>query len=521
MAVQAAEGESRLMRSGIIVSGMTFLSRILGLARDVVLAYFFGASANADAFFLAFKIPNFFRRMFAEGAFSQAFVPVLAEAKRSGKEAVEDLIHYVSGALGCVLFGITVLGVLGSAYLVMLFGFGYVIQEDDAQLQLAGQLLKFTFPYLALISLTAFAGSILNAYGKFAVPAFTPVILNLCLIAGAFLGQEYLDLPIEGLAISVLVAGLLQLGFQLPSLAKLGLVPIPKLNVRHPRVKQVFVLMLPALFGASVSQLNLLIDTMLATLLVKGSISWLYYADRLLELPLALIGIALATVILPSLSADAAEEDMAAFSSKLDWGLRWVAILGVPASVALLVLAEPLITTIFYRGAMTALDVSMAALALQAYAAGLLGHMFVKILAPGFFARQDMKSPVEIGIVALVSNMILNALLIVWLGHIGLALATSASAFVNAFLLWRRLRKNEVYRPLSGWPKLVLQIAVATVVMVLGIEFVVPATDQWLSADVSVKAAWLLSLSLGGAMLYGIVMLLLGVRPAQLRNVDQ
>ena len=211
---------------------------------------------------------------------------------------------------------------------------------------------------------------------------------------------------------------------------------------------------------------------------------------------------------------------MAAFSSKIDWGLRWVAILGVPASVALVVLAEPLITTIFYRGAMTALDVSMAALALQAYAAGLLGHMFVKILAPGFFARQDMKSPVEIGIVALVSNMILNALLIVWLGHIGLALATSASAFINAFLLWRRLRRDEVYRPLSGWSKLALQIAVATVVMVLGIEFLVPATDQWLSADVSVKAAWLLSLSLGGAMLYGIVMLLLGVRPAQLRNVN-
>ena len=223
MAVQAAEGESRLMRSGIIVSGMTFLSRILGLARDVVLAYFLGASANADAFFLAFKIPNFFRRMFAEGAFSQAFVPVLAEAKRSGTEAVQDLIQYVSGALGCVLLGVTVVGVLGSAYLVMLFGFGYVIQEDDAQLQLAGHLLKFTFPYLALISLTAFAGSILNAFGKFAVPAFTPVILNVCLIAGAFLGQEYLDLPVEGLAISVLVAGLLQLGFQLPSLARLGL----------------------------------------------------------------------------------------------------------------------------------------------------------------------------------------------------------------------------------------------------------------------------------------------------------
>ena len=260
--------------------------------------------------------------------------------------------------------------------------------------------------------------------------------------------------------------------------------------------------MLPALFGASVSQLNLLMDTMLATFLVKGSISWLYYADRLLELPLALIGIALATVILPSLSADAAEGDMAAFSSKLDWGLRWIAILGVPASVALLVLAEPLITTIFYRGAMTALDVSMAAL-------------------PGFFARQDMKSPVEIGIVALVSNMILNALLILWLGHIGLALATSASAFINAFLLWRRLKIEGVYRSLGDWPKLALKIAIATIVMLLGIEFMVPGIDQWLLAEVSLKAAWLLGLSLGGATLYGIVMLLLGVRPRQLRNVEQ
>ena len=411
------------------------------------------------------KSPTFFEECL-QRAPSQAFVPVLAEAKRSGKEAVQDLIHYVSGAPGCAFWhhgswGAR-FGLPGHALWLWLCHSG-----GRRAIAASGAIAQIHLPYLALISLTAFAGSILNAYGKFAVPAFTPVILNLCLIAGAFLGQEYLDLPVEGLAISVLVAGLLQLGFQLPSLARLGLVPIPKLNVRHPRVKQVFVLMLPALFGASVSQLNLLIDTMLATFLVKGSISWLYYADRLLELPLALIGIALATVILPSLSADAAEEDMAAFSSKIDWGLRWVAILGVPASVALVVLAEPLITTIFYRGAMTALDVSMAALALQAYAAGLLGHMFVKILAPGFFARQDMKSPVEIGIVALVSNMILNALLIVWLGHIGLALATSASAFINAFLLWRRLRKDEVYRPLSGWSKLALQIALATVVMAL------------------------------------------------------
>ena len=511
------ERGQRLARSGMVVSAMTFLSRILGLVRDVVVAFFFGASASADAFFLAFKIPNFFRRLFAEGAFSQAFVPVMAQTKQEGHGAIRELIDFTSGALGFILLLVTILGVLGSSYLIMLFGFGYVIRDDSGQLLLAGELLRFTFPYLALISLTAFAGSILNAFGRFAVPAFTPVILNLCLIAGAFYSQQYMDLPVQGLAVSVLLAGVFQLVFQLPALARLGLIPRPRLNFKHPKVVQVLTLMLPAVFGASISQLNLLLDTMLATFLVKGSIAWLYYADRLLELPLAMIGIALATVILPALSSDVAAGDGNAFSRKLDWGLRWIAIFGFPAAAALVVLAEPLIVTIFYRGAMTAMDVSMSSLALKAYAAGLLGHMAVKILAPGFFARQDMKTPVQIGVIALLSNMVLNLAFILWLGHIGLALATSASAFINAFLLWKHLREHGIYQPQAGWLMFLAKITTATSVMVFGLLSIAPEVDGWLAVGIFEKATWLIGLCFSGAMTYFLLLWGMGFRAADLR----
>ena len=327
---------------------MTFLSRILGLVRDVVIAFFFGASAGADAFFLAFKIPNFFRRLFAEGAFSQAFVPVLSEYKqRQNTSDLKDLIDHLAGALSLLLFIFVVLGVVFSGGVITIFAFGYVLNGNSMQLALAGSLLSITFPYLALISLTAFAGSILNTFGRFAVPAVTPVLLNICLIVSAVWLSPYFDLPVFALAWGVFIAGWLQLLFQWPSLARLGLVPRPRINFSHPGVKRVGVLMLPALLGVSVGQINLLLDTMLATFLQMGSISWLYYSDRLLELPLALFGIAIATVILPALSRDFSASEPGHFSAKLDWGIRMVLLFGLPATVALVLLVDQMIATIF------------------------------------------------------------------------------------------------------------------------------------------------------------------------------
>ncbi len=509
----------KLLRSGIVVSAMTFLSRVLGLVRDVVVAYFFGASASADAFFLAFKIPNFFRRLFAEGAFSQAFVPVLSEYKtRQDTSALKDLIDHLAGALGLVLTIFVLLGVVFSGAVITLFAFGYVVREDNAQLALAGALLQITFPYLGLISLTAFAGSILNTFGRFAVPSFTPVLLNVSLIASAVWLRPYFDLPVYALAWGVFTAGWLQLLFQWPALAQIGLVPRPKLNFSHPGVKRVGVLMLPALLGVSVSQINLLLDTVLATFLQKGSISWLYYSDRLLELPLALFGIAIATVILPALSADYAKSDEDRFAAKLDWAIRLVLLFGLPASIALVILADVLIATIFYHGAMTQFDLVMAGLSLKAYAAGLTAHMMVKVLAPGFFARQDMKTPVKIGIIALVTNMVFNLVLIGFLGHIGLALATSISAFVNAFLLWRALSMSSIYRPGAQWLKFIVRIGLALVLMQGLLLMIVPSLDQWLSYALKDQILALVGLCAAGSALYLITLWLLGLRVSDFRD---
>ena len=405
-----AQVSRSLLKSSGLVGLLTMLSRIFGLIRDMIVAQYFGASASADAFFVAFKIPNFFRRLFAEGAFSQAFIPVLSEYRNQKTEKeVRQLANSVAGVLGGILFVITFLAIMGAPWLTALFAPGFL--EDQSKYDLATDMLRITFPYLFLISLTAFAGSILNSYGYFAIPAFTPVLLNLVLISSAIWLTPLFETPIIGLAWGVFIAGAVQLFFQFPFLLKMGLLPRPRFDYKHEGVKRIFVLMVPALFGVSVSQINLLLDTVLASFLQTGSVSWLYYSDRLAELPLGIFGIAIATVILPSLSRQHASQSKQDFSNTIDWALRIVLLMGVPAAVALIVLAEPLVTVLFYYGELTQNDVFMSAMSLRAYALGLLAFMLIKVLAPGYFSRQDMKTPVKIGIWAMTANMLFNLIL--------------------------------------------------------------------------------------------------------------
>ena len=409
---------------------MTMLSRVLGLVRDMVIARYFGAGAGADAFFVAFKIPNFLRRLFAEGAFAQAFVPVLSSYRQQESiTEVRRLVNAVAGVLGLVLLGVTAVAMLGAPLLTAVFAPGFL--DDDLKFGLASDMLRITFPYLLLVSLTAFAGSILNSYDRFAVPAFTPVLLNLAMISAAIFLSPLMETPVIALAWGVFIAGALQLFFQLPFLMQLGLMPRPKVDYRHEGVRRIMKLMVPALFGVSVSQINLLLDTVLASFLQTGSVSWLYYSDRLSELPLGVFGIAIATVILPSLSRKHAAESADQFAATLDWAVRAVLLIGLPAALALALLAEPLIATLFHYGEVTDRDVTMAAQSLRAYSAGLLAFMLIKVLAPGYFARQDTKTPVKIGIIAMVANMAFNLALIFPLGTCGAGVGNFAVCVVE------------------------------------------------------------------------------------------
>ncbi|MCL6416193.1 murein biosynthesis integral membrane protein MurJ [Aestuariirhabdus sp. Z084] len=495
---------------------MTMLSRVLGLVRDVVIANYFGSKAEADAFFVAFKIPNFLRRLFAEGAFAQAFVPVLSEYRsQQGRPQVKELVDAVAGSLGGVLLTITGIGVVAAPLLIMLFAPGF--HDLPEKLNLAGEMLRITFPYLLLISLTAFCGSILNSYGRFAVPAFTPVLLNLSLIAATLFFSSMFDQPVMALAWGVFAAGVAQLLFQLPFLWRLGLLPRPRLRPQHEGVRRIMTLMLPALFGVSVSQINLLLDTVLASFLQTGSISWLYYSDRLSELPLGVFGIAIGTVILPSLSRRQAENQPQAFSKTLDWALRLVLLIGLPSAVALFVLAEPLIATIFHYGAMQDRDVLMASMSLRAYASGLLAFMMIKVLAPGYFARQDTKTPVKIAIKAMVANMVLNLILVWPLQHAGLALATSLSAFLSSALLFLGLRRAGVFELQPGWHLYGVRLLVANLAMVAVLLYLVADVQSWLSWGWWQRSVEMALLVAAGLLTYGGVLLLSGMRPRQFR----
>ena len=515
---QTGSASSGLLRSSAVVGVMTMLSRVLGLIRDVVVAGYFGASGASDAFFVAFKIPNFLRRLFAEGAFAQAFVPVLSEYRsQRDLSAVQFLVNRTAGSLGAVLLLVTVIGSVGSPVLAMLFAPGFYLSGSDS-FPLAADMLRITFPYLLLISLTAFAGAILNSYERFAVPAFTPVLLNLCLIGSAVYLSPHFDPPIMALAWGVLMAGTVQLLFQLPFLARLRLLPAPRMGWQDEGVQRILKLMLPALFGVSVAQINLLLDTVLASFLQTGSVSWLYYSDRLAELPLGVFGIAIATVILPSLSRKHAEQSGEQFAQMLDWAMRMVILIGLPAALALILLAEPLLTTLFHYGEMTDRDVTMAAMSLRAYGVGLLAFMLIKVLAPGYFSRQDMKTPVKIAVKAMVANMVFNLILVFPLAHAGLALATALSAFLNAGWLLHGLIKQGVFKWQPGWGKWSLQLGLSNAAMVAVILIFAPVASDWLLADLWLRVQWMLFLVLGAIAAYVSVLMLLGVRVRHLRG---
>ena len=511
------EQDTGLLHSSAVVGSMTMLSRVLGLLRDIAIAGLVGANANADAFFIAFKVPQFLRRLFAEGAFSQAFVPVLAEYRqRSSQATVQALLNRVAGVLGGSLILVTGLMVLAAPLVTILFAPGFV--GHPVKYQLTVELIRITFPYLFLISMAGFCAAVLNSFGRFAVPAFAPVWLNLSLIGAAVLAAPLLDEPVYALAWAVLLAGVVQLLFQLPFLYRLEMLPKPIWDTRDEGVRRIMTLMVPALFGVSVSQINLLLDTVLASFLPTGSVSWLYYSDRLTELPLGVFGIAIATVILPSLSRQQARASGREFSSTLDWAMRTVMTIGIPASLALLVLAEPILICLFHYGALQVHDVHMASLSLRAYCLGLLPFMLVKILAPGFYARQNLRTPVKIGIIAMAANMALNLVLVIplhvyWqIGHVGLALATSLAAFLNAGLLFLGLRREGVLRWAPGWRVALLRLLAATSMMLAVLLWLVPPNEQWLAWQWWERALQLGLLVAAGLAAYLAAQLAMGLR---------
>lgn len=509
----------KLLKSTGVVSAMTLLSRLLGFLRDVIFAHVFGAGAATDAFFVAFKIPNFMRRLFAEGAFSLAFVPVFSEYQSTRSHAeVRELASRVAGTLGGILLAVTIVGQLAAPALVAVFAPGFL--DEPLRYGLAGDMLRLTFPYLMFISLTAFAGGMLNACGKFAIPALTPVLLNISLIGAALVVAPHFEIPIMALAWGVFVAGIAQLLFQLPALARNGLLVWPRWGWRYPGVQRVLKLMIPALFGSSVAQLNLLFDTLLASFLVAGSVSWLYYSDRLMEFPLGLFGVALGTVILPSLSRHHAKKDTETFSRTLDWALRWALLIAAPAAIGLALLAGPMLTTLFQYGAFAAADVGMATRSLIAYAFGLCAFILIKVLAPGFYSRQDTRTPVRIGIIAMATNMVLNVILIFPLAHAGLALATSLSAYLNAGLLGRGLMRQGIYRPDTGWGAFLGRITLANVAMAATLILGVAGIESWLSWGAVQRALTLLFWIFAGGGVYILVLIVSGMRPRHLKVVE-
>lgn len=505
-----------LLRSSMVVSVMTLLSRVLGMVRDIIIARYFGSNSAADAFFVAFKIPNFLRRLFAEGAFAQAFVPVLSEYRT--KRALEDvklLVDRTMGMLSLVLAGITAFGVLFAPYIVMVFAPGF--HADTYKMELAGQLLRITFPYLMLISLTAFCSGILNSYNRFAIPAVTPIILNISMISSTIFISPYFKEPVFALAWGVFIAGVAQFLFQLPFLTKIKLLPRPRLH-EDEGVKRILMLMLPALLSVSVSQINLLLDTILASFLKEGSVSWLYYADRLSELPLGAFGIAIGTVILPSLSRQHAGQNPKAFSSTIDWAIRMVLLVGLPAALALGLLSEPLIATLYNYGAMSTYAVEQSARALEAFSLGVLTFMLIKVLAPGYFARQDLKTPVKIAIICMIANMGFNLVLIWPLEHVGLALATSLSSVLNTVLLLMGLIKAGVYKPAPGWSLFILRLIGACVLMAVVILWINAPSAEWFVWTWKKRVLEMSILVVVGMVVFFVGLGVLGMRPKHFKQ---
>ncbi|MBU3696745.1 murein biosynthesis integral membrane protein MurJ [Dechloromonas sp.] len=504
-----------LLRALATVSGMTLLSRILGFVRDFVIARAFGAGLATDAFFVAFKLPNLLRRMFAEGAFSQAFVPMLGEYKNSrSEEDTRTLIDHVATVLSIALFVVTAIGVAAAPFLVWISAPGFV--ANPGKFELTVELTRITFPYILFMSLVALSGGILNSWSRFALPAFTPVLLNLSFIAMALFATPYFDPPVLALGWAVFIGGVLQLAIQIPALRRLRLLPRPTLNWRaawaDPGVRRIALLMGPALIGVSVSQISLLINTIFASFLTTGSVSWLYYADRLMEFPSGMLGAALGTILLPSLSRAHAKGDTQEYSKLLDWGLRLTLLLAAPAALALAILAVPLISTLFFHGAFTADDVLRTREALVAYAVGLTGLILVKVLAPGFYARQNVRTPVKIALISLAATQAMNLAFIGWIGHAGLALSIGLAACLNAGMLYHGLRQLQIFQPQPGWPAFMFKLLMAMLVMCGALWVGMGTEQQWLQGNLiqrGLHLAWLVPL---GASAYFATLWLLGFR---------
>ncbi|MBL6986077.1 MAG: murein biosynthesis integral membrane protein MurJ [Methylobacter sp.] len=500
----------QLFKSTVVVGSMTLISRILGFFRDMLIAHIFGVDSSTDAFFVAFKIPNFLRRLFAEGAFAHAFVPVLSDYKERGSNiALKQFIDRTAGTLSVFLLLITLIGVIAAPVLIMLLAPGFMWQ--GSQYELSVHLLQITFPYLFFIALVAFSGGILNAHRQFAIPALTPVFLNICMIGAAIWLAPLMDEPVTALAWGVFAAGIVQLLFQLPVLMRLGLMPRLKLGFNDPGVKRIISLMLPAIFSVSVTQINLLLDTLVASFLTVGSVSWLYYSDRLVEFPLGIFGIALATVILPSLSKSHATKNTAAFSSALDWSLRLVVLVGLPATIGLVMLAEPMLSTLFQYNEFSVDDVHLAGQSLKAYSLGLLGFILIKVLAPGFSSRGDMKTPVRYGSYSMIVSLGLNLALVFPMAHAGLALATSLGAFFNAALLLKKLRNDNIYQPENGWWLFFARVSLAGGVMAAGLYYFVDPIwwNDWNATMRIINLAKWIGL---GLIIYLATLLLTGLR---------
>jgi putative peptidoglycan lipid II flippase len=503
-----------LLRSTALVGQMTLISRVLGLVRDATIAAIFGASAATDAFFVAFKIPNLFRRLFAEGAFSQAFVPVLAAYKATASpDEVRRLLDVVFSRLALVLLGLTAAGILAAPVVISVFAPGFV--GDPARFDLSVELLRLTFPYLLFIALTALLSGLLNTYGRFALPAVTPALLNLSFIGCTLWLAPHLAQPVHALGAAVLVGGALQLSLQVVAAWRMGFLP-RFTRRRHEGVRRILGLMVPALFGVSVAQINFLVDTLVASFMQQGSISWLYYADRLMEFPLGLFGIALGTVILPRLSEHHARNEHDHFSGTLDWALRAVFTLTIPSAVGLALLAGPILATLFQYGEFSERDVLMSARGLMAYSAGLTGFIMVKVLAPGYYARQDTRTPVKIGVIAMLTNAVLCVALGFSLSHAGLALATSVAAFVNAGLLLRGLLTNGVYRPGPGWGLFSARVVAACIAMGAYLAWAADDLPIWTGMTTLQRALELSALIGTALVIYVAVLWLLGLRPSHL-----
>lgn len=503
------------------VGSLTMVSRILGFVRDTIIARTFGAGTATDAFFVAFKLPNLLRRIFAEGAFAQAFVPILAEYKETrSPEATRAFVRHVAGMLSFVLVIVTALGILAAPWVIVANAPGFINKPDKVQLSI--DLLRVVFPYIFLISLSSFVGSILNSYHKFGIPAFTPTFLNISFIVFSLFFVPYFNPPIMALAWAVVVGGVLQLVFQLPWLAKLGFLKMPKLSFKDAAVNRVLKQMAPAILSVSVAQISLFINTIYASFLQSGSVSWIYFADRLMELPSGVLGVALGTILLPTLSKYATSQDTEQFSDLLDWGLRLCMLLALPAAVGLAMLAFPLVATLFMYRKFTLYSAQMTEQALVAYSLGLIGMIMIKVLAPGFYARQNIKTPVKIAIFTLICTQLMNLAFISPLKHVGLSLSIGLGSCLNAGLLFYLLRKNGIYHPRKGWPVFLVKITISLVVMGGGLwlaQYYLPF--EWVHVGGFKRAGQLCVLIALGGGLYFVSLVALGFRPHHFRRVEK